>query len=424
MKNLIFSLSIILLLTAQIFCQENIKPKEEAIELDSCLINGNIVKANNYFTLTDSLIKTGKFKEGSIKRYKAVRQMYNDMLNKMNFRINLDSLELHKYIDQYRLMNQSFKKEVAGKLSCRAYKKFIKNAEKNEFKEAIKYYSIAYFFMERYIYTNNSEIMLNYNSAYTNYRNGNYQDALKLYEYVQSIATDRHLYKSINDSVKFFIKQTKEKIGEKKFLAELWNQKDVVDFHVLFTAGININYQPAIGNPDWVLSNHYGNVIEISKIPSTFSSGFSYTGDIYIWKGILLGGQYNTAKMMYDPITRYYIIGKPDCNITYTSYSISGKYLFRQEAGLRPYAGLGFGEIKISKSGVYGVTDKYGVKYDSPPVDVSSPQYMLQFGIEYIFNKSNNVMLNFMFNVFNAPQSNKILTNTYYSTGLELGVVI
>jgi hypothetical protein len=49
---------------------------------------------------------------------------------------------------------------------------------------------------------------------------------------------------------------------------------------------------------------------------------------------------------------------------------------------------------------------------------------MLQFGIEYIFNKSNNVMLNFMFNVFNVPQSNKILTNTYYSTGLELGVVI
>ncbi len=424
MKNLILSLSIIFLLTAQIFCQENIISGKEAIELDSCLINGNIEKANNYFTINDSLIKSGNYKDGSIKRYVAVKQMYKDMLNKLNFRINLEPEELQKYIGQYKQMHQSFNENVAGKLSYHAYNKFIEKVNINEPKEAIKYYTIAYFFMERYIYSNNSDIDLNYKLAYKNYRSGNYKEALKLYKHVQGVATDKNLYKSINDSVKFFIKQTKEKIGEKKFLTELWHQKDIVDFYVLFTAGININFQPAIENPDWFLSDHYGDVIEISKIPSTVSSGFSYTGDIYIWKGILLGGQYNTAKMMYDPITRYYIIGKPDCNITYTSYSISGKYLFRQEAGLRPYAGLGFGEIKISKSGVYGVTDKYGVEYDSPPVDISSPQYMLQLGIEYIFNKTNNIMLNFMFNIFNVPQSHKILTNTYYSTGLELGIVI
>ncbi len=422
MKHLVIILCF--LLSVKIMSQEKILTDKEINKLDYLLIDGEISKVKEYLAIKDSLVKAGNYDAEELSQFKKIKYFYDDMFKEIAFRASITPEEMPKYIAQYKLLKNSFEENISGPFAPIAYKKFIDKSDNKEYKEAIKFYTIAYFFKERYINNNNSDIDLNYKLAHKNYRSGKYEDALRLFEYVKSITTDDRLYSAISDSVKYFIKVTKEKIAEEKLVAELWQQKDIVDFNVKFTAGINLNFSPVYKDPDWSLKDNYHDVIKITKIPSTVSMSYTYSGNVYIWKGILIGGQYNQGKIIYTPVTGSYILNMPNCSVTYSAYSAFGKYLFRQEAGLRPYAGLGFGEIKISKSGISGVRDRFYNEFKAAGEDFSSPQYMLQLGIEYIFSKTNNVMFDFVFNILNVPQNHNSITNTYYSACLELGVII
>ena len=412
------------LFSINIFSQEKILTGKDVSKLDSLLMNGEILKVKDFISIKDSLVKKGNYSEKEIDQFQKAKNLYDDMFAKDEFRASLSSDEMLRYISQYKMLNNSFDEDVAGEQASAGYRKFLEKSDNKEYKEAIKFYTIAYFFKERFLNNNNSDIVLNYKLAHKNLRSGNYQEALKLFEYVKSITTDDRLYTDISDSVKYFIKLTEEKISDQNLEKELWQQKDIAKYYVKITAGANLNYTPVLNNPNWYLYDFKGDYIKISKIPSSVSVSYTFSGNVYIWNGIIIGGQYSTGKMTYTPVTSSYILNMPDAEFSYTSYSLFGKYLFRLEAGLRPYAGFGYGKISGTRSEINGVTDRYHNIFNSESVDMTSPEYMLQIGTEYIFKKTNNVMFDFVINIYNVPKNNDSIAGTYFSTCLELGVII
>lgn len=172
--------------------------------------------------------------------------------------------------------------------------------------------------------------------------------------------------------------------------------------------------------------------IDFANVPGDFEVGFNFIAQYY-FDSIILGIDFSYNRLLFDSSSMQELIFF-DFQVKQISSHVYAAYLFRNETGVRPYAGLGMGILRSKRNRsdaaiVLESEDENGVTVTPKFFFIESSttttaRILFRFGIEYIHRKLQNIVFVSHFSIYHNFEANDFVKRVNYSFGLGLGLAL
>ncbi len=363
--------------------------------------------------------------------YEELKPMIGSALNFIAKGEKSGGEQMKSYVENVRQAESTFKISFAGEKAQKAFKLYMKAADKGNTVEAVKWYKMAV--LLRHIYVGRTKVLAKdgYKKASDQFRNDALDEASKTINSLQfDSGNDEELQKIAED-----IESLKNNIDNRILNRDRGEEvlKDYTCPEHDFIASLSISVTPG---PSWNIEqlvlhgSEEDYLADLEKPENSIRFGFSFDLQYKIIENLYLGAGFNYNSFKYSNSSTDEWISA-DFNISNTNMKVYADYLFRTYAGVRPYVEVGGGFASYTREEFTAITlaeapgiifPAYGQKWEIEKQEFSRPFVILGGGTQYIPAKGFPLVLTakylFQLDLGDEEMVNK--TNHYLGVGLGI----
>jgi len=399
--------------------------------LDSYLIQTKYDRVINHFENLDSLIIHNNIAidQFDLANYNDIKFNYLSLIKYFHGIDSLSQKDIEDKGSTYKKYSHQLYQETSDKLLLYYFTQFKTELRANNYRSAIKYYSLAnnrrYLIIKSNIALINEQI-LEIRAAIDK---NDYNKAEALLGYVEIKANTinpedemRQEIISLRNNIDFQLRNIK--IERIKFRR---NEQPAFSYS-LSASSIFIVYGSTIKKRqvlEYVSSENDYSIIRVIDFVNTESGrGLTIEASRMISKtlNINLGFHWGQVNLI---ATNDYSNIKSDLRIDYYSYKFGFDYYFKTSVGIRPYIGFGYNKI-FSK-----LRDKVNLNiYDNLPYDFNTSiddnldQLIVNFGHEYIYDSKSKIMFRLYLSMHYNLNDSRIIGAKGGLIGLSIGYLL
>jgi len=426
----ILIISLFVFLNRPVSAVENISERE-IVMLDSMLMEGGYPQVISFFNETDMKYQTGISNDVQLECYEANKTNYLKLVRHFQIIDKMYDQKIDQQIDHFLPIAVTFQKKRNTQRVINYLQKFMTNLDVGKSRLALKYYFLAYY----HRILSREKIRTDLENQYQLVRNlisvSKFDSAQIIFHGMKRLAADFYLKEELNFNFNGTENEIRKGLNEAQLKYQMFGQKELVRKTCFFKAGAQLmvfNSKitedqiwifTAMHSPEYTAYYNY----YIDEVCAGTGMAVAFDAGGYLLNRCRLSVHYNYGLNKYK-IIKLKSTFENDFQVHYSTVQIRSDYLFVQKAGLRPFIGVGIGEL-------FGVRDRK--ESDSPLLNEDRQffaeekfqitQMILGFGAEYIPNSESAVLLEFYSTfIYNLDRS-KIIGDFMINAGLKAGLI-